>query len=302
MKKLNLFSILFVAVLAITSITSCNPTADDVKPSMVFSTDGAAIAASETVAINTPLLFKISAVENPSTKKKLKTLRIQSWKNNTPNVDSLVTIADDSFLGSFNFNADSTYSLEEKFIFTLTDKAGETATKTIIITTENAPVVTGDAITKYSATILGAQSNSTLGSFLDLHTGDVYLTASANANSADIDLIYYYGSSNEASFAAPTDVTVNGGAGNFSLATGLTTQNETIFAVNTTVDFAQMVSDNDDRDFPTAIAGSATLSNTMAVGDVIQFLTEDAKMGFIKVTNIVTGGAGEINIDVIIQQ
>ena len=305
MKKLNLLSILFVAILAITSITSCTPTTDDVNPSMTFSTDGAAIAASKTVAIGAPLLFKISSIENPNTKKNLKTLRVQSWKNNTPNIDTVVNINATSHLDAFNFNADTIYTLEEKFTFTLTDKAGETATKTIIITTENAPIITGDAITHYTATILGAQTNLSLGSFLNIHTGDVHLTAAANASSADIDLLYYYGSTNSASFAAPSDVSVNGGAGNLTLATGLTNQNATIFHTSTTVssaDFDAMVTTNDDRDFEESISGSSTLETDLAVGDIVQFLTHDAKFGYIKITDLNSGTTGDITIEVIIQQ
>ena len=168
MKKLNLLFLLFVGILGMSAISSCTPDANtDVLPSMTFSTDGAAIADNATVTKGGALLFKISSIENASTKKNLQSLRVQSFTNNTAVKDTTITINSTSHLVSLNYNAVDIYSTEEKFTFTLTDKAGEVATKSITITTEDSPivVVTGDPITTYTATMLGAQSNPTLGSF-----------------------------------------------------------------------------------------------------------------------------------------
>ena len=297
MKKLNFLSILFVAVMAISTITSCNPTNDDVKPSMTFSDEGAGITGDKTVPVNSPLLFKITAVSNPNTKKNLKTLRIQSWKNNTPNVDTTVTINDDKFLGSFNFHADSNYSVEEKFQFTLTDKAGEAATKTITITTEDAPV-NANPINTYSATLLGGQSNPNVGSFYDVNTNTVYQLSGANSNQADIDLIFAYGNTNHYYIASPDDADI---AISHSNVASWTTRNSTIL-MTTSISAADFDAMTDDANFPT-VSGSSKV-NMLQVGDVFAFQTVDGKKGLVKVTEILgsSGADRAIKIDVKIQQ
>ncbi len=299
MKKINLL-LLFVGILGMTFITSCTPDENtDVKPTISFSSNGAGITGDVTVAPGAPLAFIVSAGENPNTKKNLKEIRVQSWKDNTPNIDTTMTINAPTYANTFNFNARSEYSKTEKFTFTVTDKAGESVAKSFTVTTEDEPV-NANPITTYTATLLGAQTNATLGSYLNLHDGMVYKQAAANTNSADVDLIYYYGATNQASFASPTDVTVNGGSGNLSMATGFTTNNETIFA-SSAVTSSEFDAMTDDANFPASISGS-TLANTLGTSDVIEFITHDGKIGLIKVTGLNTGATGDITISVKIQQ
>lgn len=284
------------------ALSSCTPEEnDDVAPTLGFLAEASSITADATVAVDAPLLFKVTGASNPTTKKNLQSLRVQSFMNNTAMIDTTVTINDDSYLGSFNYNATSTYSTEEKFTFTLTDKAGETAIKSFTITTEAAPAV-GSPVTEHTnVIILGAQSNSTNGSYLDAHTGDVYLQSQAIPNSAAIDMIYYFGSTNSATLAGPTDATVNGGTGNLAMAVGMNPQNDTKFSTTgfTATEFDAMDSD---LEFPSDVS-SDTKATMLATGDVIAFKTADGKIGLIKIKTISAQTANStMTIDVKIQQ
>lgn len=183
MKKLNFLFLLFVGLIGLSTLTSCNPTEnDDVKPTLGFIAEAASITADKTVAVKAPLLFKVSGAVNPNTKKNLQSLKIQSFKNNSPVIDTLVSINSDSFLGSFTFNADSSYSVEEKFTFTLLDKGGQTTIKSFVITTEVAPVTSTPFGTAVSGAFYHAQgSNGCTGGY-DLVSGAAVAGAGVDAD------------------------------------------------------------------------------------------------------------------------
>ena len=155
-------------------------------------------------------------------------------------------------------------------------------------------------INSYTAILMGAQTNTTLGSFLDADEGDVYLIADANSNSEIIDIVYYYGSSNLATLTAPDDETVNGGAGNLSLCVGFATKNATRFT-STSITATEF----DAIDSGAEIAALSGLDESkmtdLAIDDVIGFETEDGKKGLIKVADMETGSDGTITIDVKVQ-
>ncbi len=185
-----------------------------------------------------------------------------------------------------------------EYKFSLTDKDG--AVKNAIYTVTMA-AASGNPIHTYSATLMGAQDNANTGSFFASTNGNVYLTADANNNSSLIDIIYYYGSSNEATLCAPNDVTVNGGTGNLSLATGLTTQNATTFTT-TTVSASTFNAMSDDTGFDAITSFPETKMVTLATDNVIAFKTAAGKIGLIKVSSITTGNTGSMTIDVKIQE
>ncbi|MFP4447661.1 MAG: hypothetical protein ACLFPH_02930, partial [Bacteroidales bacterium] len=62
-----------------------------------------------------------------------------------------------------------------------------------------------EPVEEFSAKIMGAHENSEHGSFLDAHSGTVYSVTDAMNNQEDIDMLYFYGSENEATIAAPDD-------------------------------------------------------------------------------------------------
>ena len=104
---------------------------------------------------------------------------------------------------------------------------------------------------EFTAVLMGGQSNADVGSYLDADAGTVYKQSVAPANSAAIDIIYYYGTTNRATLVAPTDATVNGGGTNLTLATVLTTKNATKFNTNPGIspaEFDAMTTDADISD------------------------------------------------------
>lgn len=304
MKKLNLVLLMFLGFVGMATISSCTPEEnDDVKPSMTFSTDNDGITNNKSVVEGESLFFKISAVQNPTTKKSLQSLTIKSITDNTAHIDTVITINAESYLGSFTFYAPPAPQVE-KFTFTLTDKAGETSTKVITITAT--PAVNPNPITSHIDIImLGAQTNGTYGSYLDANTGTVYKQIQSIPNSAAIDMIYFYGTNaslnNNATLASPKDATVNGGTGNLAMAVGMNPQNDTKFAA-TTITAAQFDAMTNDADFPATVT-AGTKANNLAADDVIAFKTADGKIGLIKIKAFTgTAATGTMTVDVKIQQ
>lgn len=303
MKKFNLLLLLVVTTLGLTTITSCSSSSEEnALPTISFNTEGVYEDVTG-LALDAPILFKMNLDQSIDTKKNIKTLTVKSISNNTINVDTLINVNKDNSLVSLNFYASSTYETAEKFTFTIEDNAGVIVTKDITVTTMAADTVViepAGTISSFTATLLGAQSNATQGSFLDAHTGTVHLTSSAYTNAADIDLIYFYGNTQLASLVAPSNDFVNGGGTNLSLAVGMTTQNATVLALST-ITATEFDAMSDAADFPTSITGTSTNITNFNENNVIEFITQDGKIGLIKVTTINTGAAGDVTIDVKIQ-
>lgn len=176
-----------------------------------------------------------------------------------------------------------------------TDKDDQFASKSI-----NIVVSAGNPIDEFTAVLMGAQGNLDIGSYLDAVTGTVYKQAAAESNSADIDIVYYFGSTNEATLTAPDDATVNGGAGNLSLCVNFTQKNPTRFA-STTLSSAEFDAIENDASI-VGISTSASKMTKLGVNDVIAFETFDGKKGLIKVAALNATNEGTITIDVKIQQ
>ncbi len=186
----------------------------------------------------------------------------------------------------------------EKYTLTLTDDNGEVETKSFTITVK-APV---SSINKYTATLLGGQNNANVGSYYASSTNTVYTQSTAPANSAAIDFIYYYGSTNKATLVAPSDASVNGGSGNLTLATILNTKNNTLFA-NSGLTAAQFDAITSEDQITSITPNSPiTLSNNLAVGNVILFKTTAGKLGLVKVSALAVNADGQITIDVKVQK
>ncbi len=176
-----------------------------------------------------------------------------------------------------------------------TDKESQSATKDFTITLTAA----GGAIKSYAAKLMGAQTNTAYGSFLDADAGVVYKVADAATNQADVDIIYFYGSSNQATLAAPNDA---GAAdfGDFGLASW-TTKNATLF-VETEITATAFAAMTTDADFVDAASGTSK-ANKLSATDIVAFKTAAGKMELIHVSAISsTDGDGYMTVDVKIQE
>ncbi len=152
-------------------------------------------------------------------------------------------------------------------------------------------------ISEYTAVIMGANENDDYGSFLGTSNGTVYTVSLAYENQGAVDIIYYYGSENKATLAAPDDA----GAAEFSVynLSNWSTKNETRFTSTLSTDFSAVES-SDDIDGLVS-SPSATSAKDLSVDDVVGFVTDAGKKGVAKVTAITTGTTGTITIEVKVQ-
>ena len=158
------------------------------------------------------------------------------------------------------------------------------------------------AINAYTAKLLGGQNNASNGSFFSTQNGEIYTVAQARDNQSMIDFIYYYGSTNQATIAGPTD----DGAEQYSVF-GLAdwnTRNATEFkTVDVTPEAFIAIGDEEGAQINAAIAAGSdkdpiTRARQLSVDNVFGFVTAGGKEGLVHVAEIEEGGDGSITINV----
>lgn len=178
--------------------------------------------------------------------------------------------------------------------FQIMDKNNKTASKSITVSAE----ATASPINSYSAVLMGANKNTTLGSFFSTSDGMVLKLADAKSKSNMVDFLYYYGANNQATLAAPSDPDANK-----MFVMEWTTENATILSKTsiTAADFDGAMSGEQIAEKAVANLDGTTATN-LKTGDVVAFKTSGNKVGLIKVTKITTGDTGAITIDVKVQK
>ncbi len=155
------------------------------------------------------------------------------------------------------------------------------------------------AVTEFTAILMGAHENATDGSFMDAATGTVYKVAEAATNDSKVDFVYYYGATNKVTLAAPSDASVlefgSLGVANWG------TKNETKMATVAGADYSSYTTNDELSAAVDAESPSGTLSNELAVDDVILFTTADGIKGAIKVTAVEASTTGTITLSVKIE-
>ena len=163
-----------------------------------------------------------------------------------------------------------------------------------------------DVINSYTEKILGSYDANQGSSFASVD-GTVYTWDDAKANSGKIDYLYYHGSTNGATLAAPNDPTAE------EVYTGLPNweiQNATKFKTTdlSAEDFDGMSSKDDSQIVSAADGADQTAINGLEEGEVIAFITASTsehpeKKGLVKVVTIEgTGGASTMEIAVKVQK
>ncbi|MGZ5242324.1 MAG: hypothetical protein ACXWDO_00330 [Bacteroidia bacterium] len=175
------------------------------------------------------------------------------------------------------------------FVATVKDKKGVAATSQTTVT------VNGTGATDVqlcSGVRLGAQSSATGSSF---NSGNcaVYTVSQAKANAADVDFLYFYGATNQATLAAPNDEAADDFS-SFDLA-NWSTRNATKLKKLSGFDFNTASAASIQSAYGT---GGDSKANMLAVGDMIGFMTADGKYGVARVNAIVGGGNGTVLLDV----
>lgn len=212
----------------------------------------------------------------------------------------------DSGLNSASFNINKYLvkgvSQKETWTFIVRDKAGKSASLSIIISADSnstyGPVITIPSIT------LGAQNNTTIGSFLDIKNVLVYNLTDAFEIQDSIEICYYYdflqGENNViASPNANIDASVY--PGQYTL-TNWTVHNETRYLQTTlsASDFSGMVNDSILIASYNAPLAKRKAKNLVA-GDIYSFKTAKGKFGLFKVINVNGSDSGTVEIMVKIQ-
>lgn len=295
--KRSLFLVLSLLVSSALLLVSCNDDDEPLNqpPTISFVAGANFISSDATLKVNESFTVKILAEANTTSGSKIQSLKIsrvfnlQSW-------DTTLTYNDATFTLEATFTANAQVGVE-RISFEITDKAGQKASIYLDITTEEATV----PISTFTMRILGSYQSTTGSSFASIN-GTVYTMAEAFANQPVIDFLYWYGASTLATIGSPNDPNA---ALVYTGPNGLpnwTTKNDTRFKT-TTITAAEFDALDDGAPIIDAATGSdQTRLGTLAIGNVIAFKTVTGKHGLIKVVNIVTGAAGDITIDVKVEQ
>ena len=178
---------------------------------------------------------------------------------------------------------------EEEWTFEVTDNGGKTASVSITFTRVYGSIVTNNSV------VLGAQNNSTSGSFYSTEEDDVYMQGAAFTNQELIDIIYYYDATDLNTLASPG---ANIGDDVFTGTSGLanwTTLNET-FYYKTSISVAQFDAVTNDSLISISYNNeeSKRKAKNLAVGDVYSFKTAAGKLGLIKIIAVNGEATGDL--------
>lgn len=251
------------------------------------------------ITLTTAEQFMVGLTASADSDTKLKNIKVV---RNFENVISITqfdsTFNESSFAIDVIFLAYPTAGTEV-WTFTATDKNDNQTSINFTITTE----AVSSGIIEYTDKILGSHQSNTGSSFASFD-GSVYSLADAKANADKIDFLYFYGATNLATIAAPDDS--DAALVFFDATNGLQTWsvlNNTRFkdAGITSVQFDAVLTSTELFVIASQPAPDASKANELEVDDVLAFLTADSKYGLLKVTNIVDGAAGEIEISVKIE-
>jgi hypothetical protein len=294
MKRLNFFLLALASVGLL--FTSCEPTTDAVGPSLQITTgESVSASAGSTIVI----AWRADAGDaNMATISVLEGNTAITSGGITWDSYDIPNASNETYVDSVSVHITAATS----FTITVTDNDGLTASKTVNVTIGGS---SGGAISTYTQT-LGSWNEATASSFASID-GSAMTKTQVQANATKVDFMYFYGSSNQATLAAPANTDAQ------SVYSWLSTlsKNDTKFGTTSisATDFDAMT--NDTQILTAAASLSASKINMLAVGDVIAFKTASTsahanKAGLVKITAINGGdasaGTGTITFVVKVQQ
>lgn len=158
------------------------------------------------------------------------------------------------------------------------------------------------SIRTQTAKLLYGQSNTTGGSFYATEgTGMEYTQVNAKTNAAKIDFLYFYGSENKATLAAPSDAdaktiynNANNGLQTWSKLNG--TKFKEVTMAKAQFDAVTYAAIN-----TSAEGATASKTNMLIADKVVAFITDGGLKGLIYVNSITGTDSGSINITIKIQ-
>ena len=171
-------------------------------------------------------------------------------------------------------------SKDKKLTFTATDTKGLVADFVVTIKPTATSIKTGVVVTS-EAKLLGGQAN-TNGSLYSVFLDQVIKLGDGAGVSSSIDLVYYYGSTNLATLAAPSATATQSV---YSKIATWSTKNATKFAKLSGVSFSEITTE---AAFNTAYgtAPTATEATALTPGDVLSVVTAKGQKAIVKVSSI----------------
>jgi hypothetical protein len=293
------FYVAAIIISSATFLTSCTEEEDPVNlpPSISFLAGDTLISSNSTVTVDETFHVGVNAVANVTSQSKIQSIRVTRIFNNQTVGDNTFPYNDEAVTVIIEFEALPEIGTEN-IEFTVTDKDGQSAKKSLQITTEEAE----SDINAWEMRILGSWDNDTGSSFASVD-GIVYKLNEAFINQSKIDFMYWWGQSTSATIGSPNDENADDvfNTGQYAL-DNWDTLNDTKFKTTsvTATDFdaiqtaAECIS--------LANGANQTRIGGLVKDQVIAFITVTGKHGLIRANSIVTGSAGSITIDVKVEK
>lgn len=193
-------------------------------------------------------------------------------------------------------------SAVEKIVFSTLDKQNRKGEA--VINVEPATVTPVGSVKTTEAIIMGSYKNTTYNSCYSLELNKTVSLNGGFSQQAMIDLLYFYGSSNEGTLAAPISPEAASVYNNatYGLAKWTTKRNDTKLLLTsiTGANFDAITSGTAFvAAYPTDLATAKNLANHLTVGNVLAMKTEGGKTALIKVTEVNgTTSSGYIKITI----
>ncbi|RLD76649.1 MAG: hypothetical protein DRJ15_14965 [Bacteroidetes bacterium] len=290
-KTIYLFGLLLLA--GATVVSSCKKDEDeepevDMTPVLTFIGGTGYTDADASMAPSSTFKVGINASANVNSNSKIASFIVVRTFNNTP-----TTVYEDDNINEATYTWEqdliaNTQVGEERWSFTVTDKAGVMKELSFVVTTIS-------TVTSYKNLSLGS-FNDALPSFVASATGTLMSKAQAGAAQETVDFAFYLGAVNKSTFGAPSNSDVQSV---FALAAaGWTTFNNTMFEM-ASINATEFDAIGDSYAFP-AFTGTEDEVNNLEATDVVFFKTVNDKHGYIKV-NSINGKGDYINIDMIVE-
>ena len=284
----------FSAIGSVAILASCGGDEEEplpAAPSIEVEVEGVEVTGSAISAVEGETATFTVTVTAPG---KFNTLNISGSSTKTiPRTDASVTLTEEGTVATivieYAFDAEDVGE-DLSWTFEGVDDSDQKAQKTFTASVEAAPV----EVVVYTETLIGGQSNATLGSFYDAEENKVYKYAETrDTHSASVDFLFFYGDTNKYAIAAMDDADANTA---FSAALNVTnalsaimpTKNATKFKV-TTLTAAQFDAIGDVDALASAygeVAADASKVNNLEAGKVFAFVQASArgsKKGLVKV-------------------
>ncbi|MEW6134807.1 MAG: hypothetical protein AB1583_03735 [Bacteroidota bacterium] len=299
MRRIALFLLLAATTSVFTACTKDEESTDK-APTIAFKGSAGFISSDATLPAGSTTMVGIMASANANTNSKLVRFKVTRTFNNVPEVVVDSTLAN---LSTFSIEGQIDVRREagsERWTFEIVDKDGQSASLSLNIT--SAPTVN-----VYTAILMGGQNNVNVGSFWSSSDNKVMKQAETVANQNKVDLLYFYGTLNQATIAAVDDDQAAIAWEN--LFDSWSVKNATRFKKIGSIDWNQVTEYNDEMIVANAVELNDSRANMLQVGDMVAFETaatsaNPGKKGLFKVISIdgSIGADRTITIEVKIQK